>query len=58
MVVGDAAGQANTRADQEVAHDSLEASLSALEVRACDQGALLLGILYNSGVESVLWRPV
>jgi len=58
MVVGDARGESNTTANQEVAHDGLETRLSTLEVGASDQAAVLLGILNNSWVESVLGRTI
>lgn len=58
MVVGDAGGEADSATDQEVTHDGLEPGLSALEVRAGDQGALLTGILNDCRVECVLGRAI
>ena len=58
MVVGNATGKADATADQEVAHDGLEAGLSTFEVRASNERVVLASVLNDSGVESVLGGSV
>ena len=58
MVVAHAGCETEAAADQEVAHDGLEAGLSTLEVGAGKQAAVLTGVLDDSGVESVLGRAI
>ena len=54
MVVADARGQSQATANQEVAHDGLEAGLATLKVRASKKRIVLAGVLDYSRVESVL----
>ena len=58
MVIGDARCEADTTADEEVAHDSLEAGLTRLEIGTGEEGALVLGVLNDSWVEGVLGGTV
>ena len=58
MVVAHTAGKTKTATNEEIAHDGLETSLTALEVRAGNERALDASVLNDSGVESVLGRAV
>ena len=54
VVVTHDGGESDSGADQVVAHHGLEAGLAGFKVGTSDKGALLLGVLDDTWVESVL----